>query len=248
MSAGTLVLAAARWVELAGLLGFIGVLHIRNVNRFEPVLQWARPPMHAPLAIAAAGGVATVAVGGPELGVVLRAVAEVAALAFCLTIGRGAVPAAVLAIFLLPLSTHAVQVNPAPPAYLLDLLHVVTAGAWAGGIAVLAFLKPPDGWRGEEGRELLRRFGGVALAAFAGLAISGFIQAGEQLRGVPDLWTTAYGAVLLAKSVGVLAMLAMSALTWRRGVPLARAEAAVALLVVAGSAALVAFPTTPGQA
>jgi putative copper export protein len=94
----------------------------------------------------------------------------------------------------------------------------------------------------------LRRFGGLALIAFAALAVTGLIQAAEQLRDVSDLWTSAYGVVLATKTAGVAAMLAMSAVTWRRGVPLARAEAAVALAVVATSALLVAFPNTPGQA
>jgi hypothetical protein len=37
-------------------------------------------------------------------------------------------------------------------------------------------------------------------------------------------------------------MLAMSAITWRRGVPLARAEAVVALAVVAATAVLAVLP------
>ena len=242
------MLAGARWVELAGLLGFIGVVTIRGVNRFQPVLQWARPPMHHALAVALAGGVATLAAGGVQPAVVARVVAEAVALVVCLTIARGTLVAGIAAVFLTPLSSHAIGVNPFFAGYFLDLVHVITAGQWAGGIAVLPFLKPPGGWRGEEGRELLRRFGGLALVAAAALAITGLLQAAEQLRDVSDLWTTAYGAVLLAKTAGVLVMLGMSAVTWRRGVPLARAEAATALLVVGASAVLVAVPSTPGQA
>lgn len=248
MTAAGFALAAARWVELAGILGFVGVLTIRNVNRFPPVMRWARPPMHHALAVALAGGVATLAAGGVEVGVVARVIAEALALVLCLTIGRGTLVPAIAAIFLVPLSAHGMKVNPVFAGYFIDLIHVMAAGQWAGGIAVLAFLRPPDGWRGDEGRELLRRFGGLALIAFAVLSVSGVIQAAQQLGDVSRLWTSGYGLVLAAKCVGVLAMVAMSAVTWRRGVPLARTEAAVALAVVAASAALVAFPNTPGQA
>lgn len=248
MTGDAVALAAARWVELAGILGLAGVVTIRNVNRFPPVMRWARPPMHHALAVALAGGLATLAVGGVQAAVVARVVAEALALVLCLTVGRGTLVAGTAAVLLVPLSSHALTVNPAIPQYLVDVVHVVTAGQWAGGIAVLAFLRPPDGWRGEEGRELLRRFGGVALVAFAAVALTGLVQAAEQLGDVSELWKSAYGVVLAAKSAGVLAMLAMSAVTWRRGVPLARAETAVALAVLAASALLVAFPNTPAQA
>lgn len=248
MTFHTVVLAAARWAELAGLLGFIGALTIRNVNRYPPVMQWARPPFQHTLAVALVGGVGTLVAGGFEFAVAVRVIAEGAAVAMSLTIGRGVVPSAIVAIFLLPFSSHATSVNPFFAGYFVDLMHVIAAGQWAGGIAALAILRPPGGWRGEEGRELLRRFGGLALIAFAALAITGLIQAAEQLRQVSDLWTTAYGLVLAAKTAGALGMVAMSAVTWRRGVPLARAEAAVAIAVVAVSALLVAFPNTPTQA
>jgi hypothetical protein len=42
-------------------------------------------------------------------------------------------------------------------------------------------------------------------------------------------------------------MAAISALTWRRGVPLARLEAALAIVVMGASALLAAFPIPPAQ-
>ena len=42
-------------------------------------------------------------------------------------------------------------------------------------------------------------------------------------------------------------MLAVSVLTWRRGLPLARVEAVLALAVMGASAVLAAFPTPPTQ-
>jgi hypothetical protein len=46
----------------------------------------------------------------------------------------------------------------------------------------------------------------------------------------------------------VIVMLALSWLVWRRGLPVARLEAAVALIVIAASALLAAYPLPPGQA
>ena len=105
----------------------------------------------------------------------------------------------------------------------------------------LATLHPPDGWRGLEAKSLLDRFAGVALIAFAVTALTGVLRATEQLHGVSDLWTTSYGIVLLLKAVGVGIMLLLS-LAWRRGLPVARAEAAAAIVVVAATAVLAAYP------
>jgi putative copper resistance protein D len=119
---------------------------------------------------------------------------------------------------------------------------------WAGGIIALATLRPLGGWRGEEGRALLDRFSRVAPLAFAITALTGVLRATEELSAVTDLWTTPYGAVLSLKTVGVLVMLVLSWLAWRRGLPVARLEAAIALLVIAATALLAAYPLTPGEA
>jgi putative copper export protein len=119
---------------------------------------------------------------------------------------------------------------------------------WAGGIVAMATLKPPRGWRGVEGRALLDRFSRVAPLAFAITALTGVLRATEELANVSDLWTTSYGVVLSAKTIGVIAMVALSWLVWRRGLPVARVEAAVALIVIAASALLAAYPLPPSQA
>src|SRR2546426_235175 len=114
-----------------------------------------------------------------------------------------------------------------------------------GGVLVLATLQPPDGWRSLQGQDLLTRFGRVAMVAFAFTALTGLLRATEELTGFGDLWQTAYGTVLVAKSVGVLAMLALAAVTWRRGVPVARTDAVMALAVMVATGLLAAFPNPP---
>src|SRR2546430_96953 len=117
-----------------------------------------------------------------------------------------------------------------------------------GGVLVLAVLRPPDGWRSPGGQDLLTRFGRVAMVAFAFTALTGLLRATEQVTGFSDLWQTVYGAVLVAKSVGVLAMLALAAVTWRRGVPVARTDAVMALAVMVATGLLAAFPNPPAGA
>ena len=128
-----------------------------------------------------------------------------------------------------------------PRSILVGSVHLLSAGIWAGGIVVMALLHPPDGWRGEEGRELVERFARVALIAFAVTALTGVVQATDRLRDVSDLWTTAYGVVLTLKIAGVAAMGALS-LAWRRGVRAERLDAAAAVFVVLVTAVLASFP------
>lgn len=168
--------------------------------------------------------------------------AEAGALYLCVTGHRYVAPLTVLAAGLLPLSSHAAALADPAGAEFADALHVLSAGMWAGGILALASLRPPGGWAQEEARVLLERFGRVAIVAFAITALTGLLRATEQLTAVGDLWTTPYGIVLLLKSGAVLIMVALS-MAWRRGLPAARAEAAVAAVAVLATAFLAAMPS-----
>jgi len=247
MTPAEIVSGAFRGVEYAGLLGFVGVVVMRQLARQPPHLSWVRPSMERALALALLGGVTTVALAPSWVGAA-RVVAELAALVMCLRWGPGAVPAGFAAVLLLAPAGHAANAEPLVPAILVDELHVVSAGIWAGGVLVLATLRPPDGWRSPGGQDLLTRFGRVAMVAFAFTALTGLLRATEQVTGFSDLWQTAYGVVLVAKSVGVFAMLALAAVTWRRGVPVARSDALMALAVVAATGLLAAFPNPPAGA
>jgi putative copper export protein len=176
-----------------------------------------------------------------------RVAAEGLALLFCIRGVPFVGPPAIFAAAALAFAGHAAGVRPAPGAIFTDALHVLSAGVWAGGIVAIATLRPPGGWNGEESRALLDRFGRVALIAFGITALTGVLRAAEELAGIADLWATPYGLVLTAKSTGVLAMLALSLLVWRRRLPVVRAEAAVALLVVAATALLAAYPLPPAR-
>jgi hypothetical protein len=53
---------------------------------------------------------------------------------------------------------------------------------------------------------------------------------------------------LSAKAIGVLAMVVVSGLVWARRIPFRRAEAIIALAVVAATAFLAAYPMPPAGA
>ena len=154
-------------------------------------------------------------------------------------------PTAIFAAASLAFAGHAAaQGQPAGPIF-ADALHVLSAGVWAGGIMALATVRPPRGWNGDEGKDLLARFGRVALIAFAITAMTGVLAATSALGSPSDLWMTPYGLVLSLKSAGVVMMVVLSALAWRQGLGLVRFEAGVAILVVAATAVLAATPIPP---
>jgi putative copper export protein len=237
-----LVLAALHWLEYLGLLGGIGSFVVRRLGRMTPRLSWANPPMHLAFGAAFAGG-AGVLIGTPSVAVAARVAAEGLALVLCLRGIRFVAPPAVFAAAILPLAGHASQVEvQAVGAEFVDALHVLSAGMWAGAILALATLRPPGGWQSAEARVLLERFGRVAFIAFGITALTGVLRATEQLNQVSDLWTTSYGLVLTFKTAGVLTMLALSSIGWKRGLPIAGLEAGAGVLVLGATALLAAFP------
>jgi putative copper export protein len=249
-SPADLAIAAWRWLEYAGLLGFIGVVVVRRLAAMPPSLHWARPSMQPALAAAFTGGVAVLIANSLRTehlsnAVMVRVAAEGIALAFCVYVRRWVVPPALLAVLALPFAGHGAVPHPDGGAIFTDALHVLSAGAWGGGILVLATLRPPEGWGGTQGRALLARFGPVAFLAFTATALSGALRAAEVLGSAGYLFSTPYGLVLSAKTAGVLVMVAMSAVGWSRGWRFTRWEGAVVLVVLAATAVLAAFPMPP---
>ncbi|HEY8796658.1 MAG TPA: hypothetical protein VIO85_02215 [Candidatus Dormibacteraeota bacterium] len=262
-SAADLAIGVLRWLEYAGLIYVIGVFVIRRLAANAPRIEWARPPMERALAAALVGGlgvaIAQAFVAGHSLSGAItflfgdlagwvriaRVAAEGVALALCLLGRRMVAPAAIFAAASLAFASHAAaQGQPVGPIF-ADALHVLSAGVWAGGIMALATVRPPGGWNGEERKALLLRFGRVALIAFAITAMTGVLAAAAALSSPSDLWTMQYGLVLSVKSAGVLVMVILSTLAWRRGFGLVRFEAGVAILVLAATAVLAATPIPP---
>jgi len=179
---------------------------------------------------------------------------------------------AVLGLGAVAASGHASSASPRLPSVLNDWLHLVSAGVWLGGIALLVAVWVPA-LRGAEqparlaiAREVLPVFGRVALPAFALVTTTGLVSLLTQLGHLQALWQTDYGRVLAVKIAlvgGIAALSAGHALRLRprllaadphpprrlerRHWRLLRAEPMVGLGVVAAVALLVSFPLPPRQ-
>jgi copper transport protein len=139
----------------------------------------------------------------------------------------------VLALAFLPgLSGHAAARPPVALSLPANVLHVLAAGAWIGGLAVLVLALPaatrrlPGPERGELLAAVLARFSTLALAAVVVLLAAGVVQSLRELGALGDLLGTAFGRAVAAKLVLGLALVACGAVNRRRTVPALRRAAA----------------------
>ena len=164
-------------------------------------------PAAAPAARPATVGAAGVAVPRPGL--------RVAALALPL-LWLVALPA---------LGGHASVQEPVAVLLPANVLHVIAASAWIGGIATLVFALPAATCRLEppERTRLLccavDRFSTVALLSVGALLLGGILQSLLELDAVDDLWDTAYGRAILVKSGLVALLLGVGWINRRRTLP-----------------------------
>jgi putative copper export protein/mono/diheme cytochrome c family protein/peroxiredoxin len=170
-----------------------------------------------------------------------RASGGTALLAFC-----GALSAALLAA--LAATGHGAAEQGADRAVHLsaDALHLLAAGAWLGALPALAFAL-------RQGADVpfaagaVRRFSTLGVTSVGTLVATGSVNAWYTVGDVPGLFGTAYGALLCAKLLLFLVMVAYAAanrLRWTPALAFSRlrrnafAEAALGLGVVALVAAL----------
>ena len=85
----------------------------------------------------------------------------------------------------------------------VDALHLLAAALWSGGLFSLAVIVAPLLRRGPEAAawawSVLRRFGGLAAASVAALAVTGLYNAGQQVASLDALLVTLYGQTLIVK-------------------------------------------------
>jgi copper transport protein len=261
-----IAIGAVKWIEALALLFLAGQLLLMWLAQRSPPLEWVKPGFRATSIALSAGLVsvwaeATVGSGGHSISgylaffnglsgaaLIARLCFEVVALV-AVVLGSRTLPIWVAgALVLLAAGGHAAGVDPAWYGIGLDAIHLLAAGLWAGGIAALALVHPPGGWRSTEARVLLARFTPVALAAFGTTVVAGGLEAITQLGSISALFDTAYGRVLLVKMALVASMLPLSAMAWRLKRPHLRIEASLAVGVVAAAALLSSFPTPPTAA
>jgi copper transport protein len=261
-----IAIGLVKWVEALALLLLAGQVLISRLAMRSPPLEWVKPGFRASSIALSAGLVvvwaeATVGSGGHSpaeyvaffdnlSGATLIARLGFETLTFIAVVQSWRTLPLWLAgaLVMLAAGGHAAGADPAWYGVALDAVHLIAAGLWAGGIAALAVLRPPGGWRSSEARGLLARFTPVALAAFAATVVAGGLEAIAQLGSIQALFDTAYGRVLLVKMALVALMLPLSALAWRLKRPHVRIEAALAAGVVAAAALLASFPTPPTAA
>lgn len=265
-----LIVAALRTIEYLALLMAVGMVVVQELAGRARPLAWVRTRLWVPVAVALAAGAAAVtgdaanATGSVSLSSfldylgnglpgsarMLHLGAEGIALLLALALVRPryVLPPLALALVALAASGHAAAAQPRALTVGIDSVHLLAAGVWAGGVLALATLRPPGGWRGEAGRALLRRFSRVALPAFGLTALMGVLRATEELSGVGDLISSAYGRILDVKVLAIGAMVALSLLAWRRLRSAPRIEGAIAVVVIAATALLSSFPLPPARA
>ncbi|MBF2341518.1 copper resistance CopC/CopD family protein [Listeria welshimeri] len=89
-----------------------------------------------------------------------------------------------------------------------DILHMVAASVWVGGILVLLFVLPRTG----KAREVWSRFSIVAIIAVASILVSGLLMAVMNIGQMANLFTTNYGKMLLFK-IGLFLLMGICGLS-----------------------------------
>jgi putative copper export protein len=131
----------------------------------------------------------------------------------------------------------------------MDMVHVIGAGAWLGGLAYLSLLaipaamKQPAEIRAVTLAGVLRAFTKVALGGAAALIASGLYAAWIHVGSISALLGSDYGRVLLLKLALIAAMAVLGALNWRLfGVQTDHAGV-LGVMILLATAVLVALPT-----
>jgi len=123
------------------------------------------------------------------------------------------------------LAGHASIQSPTGLFFPSDVIHVLAASVWVGGIACL-LVALPSATRRLEGSErsglllaTLARFSPLALASVIAIAATGVIQAYIDVRSVDGLLNTTYGLLILAKTALLLALIALGWVNRERVIP-----------------------------
>jgi putative copper export protein/mono/diheme cytochrome c family protein len=89
----------------------------------------------------------------------------------------------------------------------MDWIHILTASAWTGGLAVLAGVSMRSGWTPQTLATIAARFSRLAAVCLLAVLLTGAYNAWVQLPSVAALWRTDYGRILALK-IGLVAVLA----------------------------------------
>jgi copper transport protein len=240
----------ARWLFLAGLLLAAGTAAF-SWAVWRPALRGARmpDPEHGRFCALLAAGCVLVFLGGStelhglttstRFGLVTSVgvffgvgVALLAALSYVERRLRVVAEAAALPLLVLPtLAGHALDPGRAWIEPVADVLHVVSASVWFGGLAALFAVVPGVArWEPALAGRVVRRFSALALSAVALLSLTGLVRALSELTSFHQLWTIGYGRAILVKTGLLAALVSLACVNRRRLLPrLPEARAAASL-------------------
>jgi copper transport protein len=126
------------------------------------------------------------------------------------------------------LAGHASAQSPTAVFFPADVVHVLAASVWVGGIACLLFALPAA-TRCLEATErsrlllaVLVRFSPLALAAVVAIALTGVVQAYIDVRSIHGLLHTTYGALVLAKTALLLSLIGLGWINREQLIPALR--------------------------
>jgi Uncharacterized protein, homolog of Cu resistance protein CopC len=105
-----------------------------------------------------------------------------------------------------------------------DVAHLLSAGGWLGGLAVVLLCGLPATRRGgtsdprRAGQQLVRAYHRAAVECVVLVLVTALIASWLRLTAVSDLWTTSYGSMLFRKIIFVLIALGIGFYHWRSAV------------------------------
>jgi putative copper export protein len=104
-------------------------------------------------------------------------------------------------------------------------LHILAAGVWLGTLAAVLLISVPPASLGPVGRPLtaqrlrlviLRRFSAIAVPSAVTVVAAGLVASWFYVGVVSNLWTTAYGRILVLKAGLVVGVLVCGYVNWQR--------------------------------
>jgi len=211
---------ASRWLFFAGLLTAAGAAFFRFavapvpvrvfVGSFLLVFIGVSGLLHDVPVSSRFGVTMAVAAGISAFGAVFAAIAPMYPVLEPLVFA-----AAFLLVPVPSIAGHALDPGRSRLELVDDVVHVAAASIWLGGLLALGLALRRD----EDRSALMRRFSNVAVVSVALLAVTGVVRALSELSKVSQLWTTGYGAALIAKSALLLVLVALGWVNRYRLVP-----------------------------
>ena len=126
------------------------------------------------------------------------------------------------------LAGHASIESPRGVFFPSDVIHVAAGSVWVGGIACLLLVLPAATRRlegAERSRlllEVLARFSPLALGSVIAVAVTGVLQAYIDVRSLHALLHTTYGALIIAKTLLLAALIGLGWVNRERVIPALR--------------------------